>query len=176
MKIGYIQQNGTPFDWDGSLIQVGQLQQGMDTDNRIGNEVFLHRVTFKGSFSQSQAGDDNTIKVALILYRGSPPAIPLASTFFTNTGTVGAPIGFQQNVLDGSYRILYQKTFNLTDTYPIKMVDISSKLGVRARYNNAALGYPTNLYLALCIISDSDIQAANKPTFRYRCRYYYTDA
>ena len=118
MKIGYIQQNGTPFDWDGSLIQVGQLQQGMDTDNRIGNEVFLHRVTFKGSFSQSQAGDDNTIKVALILYRGSPPAIPLASTFFMNTGTVGAPIGFQQNVLDGSYRILYQKTFNLTDTYP----------------------------------------------------------
>ena len=120
MKIGYIQQNGTPFDWDGSLIQVGQLQQGMDTDNRIGNEVFLHRVTFKGSFSQSQAGDDNTIKVALILYRGSPPAIPLASTFFTNTGTVGAPIGFQQNVLDGSYRILYQKTFNLTDTYPTR--------------------------------------------------------
>lgn len=176
----YTSESGNVL-WTGDTITfLNDLPQGTNQAERIGQQIYLWTMKIYGSVNFSSTNADlqqQRMRIMLIYYKGvvqhSGTTIthPTLSDYFS-TGDQYAVYRPYQNIYEGTFRVLYDKIFNLHRDSPVRKFTIRKKICRKMHYENTD-NTPTNSCLQLIFVSDNETDG---PSYHFVARAIYYDS
>lgn len=153
------------------ITHLTHIDQGPDSDERLGNKVHLLKIAIRGLFYGGDAVG-NVVRVVVFYDRQSNGLLPADANLFLPTLTPLAPRlwGQQQQ-----YWFIYDKTFALNTSQGPRVWKMKKRINKDQIYGTSTSGSYTNVSKgAVWIYLISDSSAVTHPSFQLCSRVTFT--
>lgn len=175
-EVKYIVNNATATNIldTGTFILMNGLVQGITQSTRLGSQIQVTSVNFRGFIANQYAGPAIVRAVLLIDKVPQNAQFALADLLFNS----GNPLTSNINMANRErFLILFDKVFTFSDTGATEVQTFSfrERLGFKCQYNanNGTIADITKNAIYLLLLGD---QAADYPDISYSYETYYTDS
>lgn len=171
--------SGGTVDFNGTTTEFANtIAQGDGFSQRIGNEIYVSRLTIKGHVQRANIGVEdfsvvNNVLFMLVLFKGYQDDFDITD-LLNSTGDIRAPYSFRALGEASKYRVLWSRLYMLTAERPQRRIFLSKRIGRKFRYDTGSQ-VPNDWVLALVRISDVDSADEQLPTVTFNTRTYYVD-
>lgn len=163
----------TTIDFNGSITNISAVPQG-DTDlSRDGDELYIRSMTVKFNWIVGDA--TNLVRTIVFQWlNNSTPTVSGTTGVLNAVGLVGSPLEPYIHDQRSYFRILYDKTFQLTTNHSQQMGTAYITKFPRKKISYSASG-TTIVNGGLWLIFLSDSGAANHPSVIYKAKLNFID-
>jgi len=144
------------YDRVGQVTRITDIAIGTNGDNRIGNEITIKKITYKGFAQLFNGNVSGIIRILLVMdtrahANGSVPLPDLSSILqYTNNQCVIAPMNLNEQ---GRWKILAERVFHLKDFNKVdgKLYSIEYNKPIRVTYQRSTADPCKNaIYIMSC--------------------------
>lgn len=112
-----VNQSGDTINWNGTVAQLANINQGDGVNQRDGQSVLLKSILIRGAITYGSVHGSNLIRVVVFMdKRNSTGVFPSPLDVYANVGNANAPNSPLLNNSYGRFKILYTNLFTVSDT------------------------------------------------------------
>lgn len=156
-------------DTTGVLRSLVKIPQGLQEGERVGDQVSLKRLVFRGRLVVADSSND--IRIIIVALKKDGANVALTDFPKASTPTM-EPYGCY-TTLKKQYHVLYDVIHHVNSTSVSKNLNLNIKLGFDTTYAGSGTAAGINNDLVMYIISDSSV--ATHPVIAYNAQISYTD-